>query len=111
MINYIKVKKYTLIPSVEELGLIVSEMIVTRKFRISIGDLVLIDHSSTSNNHYKPSLFTAFWAACLVDLHDLFHGEKNGKINWHTKETVKLESSFSILSLLFKLYLLYILIF
>jgi len=111
LINYIKVKKHTLTPSVQELGLIVSEMIVTRKFSISIGDLVLIDHSSTSNNHYKPSLFTAFWAAYLVELHDLFHGDKNGKINWHRKEPIKLQSSFSILSLLFKLYLLYILIF
>ena len=111
MINYIKVKKYTLTPSVKELGLVVSEMIVERKFRIAIGDIVLIDHSSISNNQYKSSLATAFWAAYLVDLHDLIHGEKNGKIDWHTEEIVKLQSSFTILSLLFKLYLLYLLIF
>ena len=111
MINYIKVKKYTLTPNAVELGLVVSEMLVERKFRITIGDIVLIDHCSTSNNQYNPSLVTAFWAACLVELHDFIHGEKNGKIDWHAKETVKLKSCFSILSLIFKLYLLYILIF
>ena len=32
MINYIKVKKYTLTPNAVELGLVVSEMLVERKF-------------------------------------------------------------------------------
>jgi len=111
MINYIKEKNYTLTPNKEQLGLTVSRLTVKREFSISIDDVVLYSHRSNSNNQYRTSLLTTFWAACLVDLYEFTHKEENSKIDWHTTETVKLQSQSTIISLAFKLFLLYLLIF
>ena len=111
MIHYRKTRTYVLVSNPTKSGLAVTEMYVKREFLISIDTLVLIDHKSSSTNHYHWNTITKIWAILLVELHDKIHSEEDGKIDWFAPEKVTLQSKFTILSLIFKLYLLYILIF
>ncbi len=111
MVHYSKRKIYVLAPNHSKSGLAVISMYVKCEFLVSIDALVLIDHKSSSTNHYHWNTITKIWAIFLVELHDKIHSEEDGKIDWFAPQKVTLQSKFTILSLIFKLYLLYILIF
>lgn len=74
MIRYRKTKTYVLVSNPTKSGLAVTEMYVKREFLISIDTLVLIDHKSSSTNHYHWNTLTKIWAIFLVELHDKIHG-------------------------------------
>lgn len=111
MLRYRKTKTYVLTPNSAKSGLAVTEMYVKREFLISIDTLVLINHKSSSTNHYHWNTLTKIWAIFLVELHDKIHGEEDGKIDWFTPEKVTLQSKFTIFSLVVKLFIVYLLIF
>jgi len=111
MLHYRKTKIYVLAPKSTKIGLAVTEMYVKREFLISIDTLVLIDHKSSSTNHYHWNTLTKIWAIILVEQHDKIHGEEDGRIDWFASEKVTLQSKSTILSLIIKLFILYLLIF
>lgn len=111
MLHYRKTKIYVLAPNSTKTGLAVTEMYVKREFLISIDTLVLIDHKSSSTNHYHWNPITKIWAILLVELHDKIHSEENGKIDWFNTPKVLLQSKFALLSLIIKGLIIYYLIF
>ena len=111
MIHYRKTKTYVLVSNPTKPGLAVTEMYMKREFQISIDAFVLIDHKSSSTNHYHWNTLTKIWAIFLVELHDRIHGEENGKIDWFNTPKVVLQSKFALLSLIIKAFIIYQLIF
>ena len=111
MIHYRKTKTYVLASYPTKSGLAVTEMYVKREFLISIDTLVLIDHKSSSTNHYHWNTLTKIWAIFLVELHDKIYGEENGMIDWFNAPKVVLQSKFALLSFIIKAFIIYHLIF
>ena len=111
MVHYSKRKIYVLAPNHSKSGLAVISMYVKCEFLVSIDTLVLIDHKSSSTNHYHWNTLTKIWAIFLVELHDKIHGEENGKIDWFNTPKVVLQSKFALLSLIIKAFIIYQLIF
>lgn len=111
MVHYRKTKIYVLAPNPSKSGLAVTTMYVKCEFLASIDTLVLIDHKSSSTNHYHWNTITKIWAIFLVELHDKIHSEEDGKIDWFAPQKVTLQSKFTILSLIIKLFIAYHLIF